>query len=241
MKTLPECERRVRLWSKKRWGSRYKAKDPAIATASRILALSLFLSERGEGLEKLEAELTLQHPLGGISLRDAITKLGKPVVSGRRRSKNAKAAELRTAEALGGKLVFLSGAGDEKGDVRVKSLTVNGVPVPARVEVKHTTKTKYSLTRTTWEKLEASTVRGEVPLFVVHFTPPDESEFSRVVMSYSLYLDAYGSEMWINPEGRQPRATLSISRNRKFRRVNFAYRDLAIIDFHSFSRRVKEA
>lgn len=76
--------------------------------------------------------------------------------------KRAKVQEKEVAQRLGGKLVARSGAGDEKGDCRLKSV--------ARIECKTTSNKSFSVTREMIDKIEtAAAMTGEMPVIVIEF------------------------------------------------------------------------
>lgn len=75
---------------------------------------------------------------------------------------HAPKMERRLAAELGGRAVKGSGAGREKGDVRVKGLL--------RVEAKCTKRDSFSITGPMLDKIEAAAIgAGEVPAVVVEF------------------------------------------------------------------------
>lgn len=70
--------------------------------------------------------------------------------------------EREVAAQVGGRLTPGSGAGNEKGDVRVKGL--------ARIEAKTTAKKSYALTIEQLAKIEkAALPSGEIPAMVIEF------------------------------------------------------------------------
>ncbi len=93
--------------------------------------------------------------------------LGVPVREGAPKSRpspshiRAKKQEREVAKRLGAKLVSRSGAGDEKGDVRLRRV--------ARIECKTTGKKSFPLTLALVAKLEDAVTDAEVSVLVVEF------------------------------------------------------------------------
>ncbi len=76
--------------------------------------------------------------------------------------KRSRKQEREIAVKLGGKLVNRSGAGDIKGDVRIRGV--------ARIEAKTTKNKSFSVTREMYDKIdEAATIAGEYPIIAVEF------------------------------------------------------------------------
>lgn len=76
--------------------------------------------------------------------------------------KRAKKQEKEIATRIGGKLVPRSGAGDTKGDCRIRGIL--------RIEAKTTKHKSFSITQEMLDKIEeAATETGEMPVIVVEF------------------------------------------------------------------------
>lgn len=91
-------------------------------------------------------------------MRRAKTKPNKPSRSHVRSRKQEK----EIAHKIGGRVVHRSGAGDEKGDVRVRRLV--------RIEAKTTKHKSFSVTKAMYDKIdEAATMTGEYPVIAVEF------------------------------------------------------------------------
>ena len=106
--------------------------------------------------------------------------------------RRTKAVERELAAELGGRRVFNSGAGEDKGDVVVRpQVTMDGdVPHYAsaglRVESKITSKTAYSLTADTWLAVRNASRGGELPVMqiITHARRPFHCEWA--VMDYAV-------------------------------------------------------
>jgi hypothetical protein len=92
----------------------------------------------------------------------------------KKRKATATKAEQRVADDLGGKRTFLSGAGDDKGDVKTSRRTKTKssgevVELPNfRVEVKTTANGFFTFTHGDWSDIVRSAQRsGHIPLFVI--------------------------------------------------------------------------
>ncbi len=88
--------------------------------------------------------------------------------------KMARKLENDVAADLGGRRIFLSGAGSEKADIRVKKqYTVDRLPTDAlafRIEAKSTSNAKYTLKAQDWRDVAKSAdAVGEEPLIVFGF------------------------------------------------------------------------
>jgi len=76
--------------------------------------------------------------------------------------KRSKRQEKEIASRIGGRLVARSGAGDVKGDCRVRGVT--------RIEAKTTKNKSFSVTLEMIEKIEeAAASTGEMPIIVIEF------------------------------------------------------------------------
>lgn len=97
----------------------------------------------------------------------------------KRRQRAAKRFEQALAEDVGGRRVFLSGAGMDKADVRrTATFTRQGdkivrtAALPLRLEAKTTSAPFYSFTLTGWTALvRTAQAAGEHPVFAIRFLP----------------------------------------------------------------------
>lgn len=90
--------------------------------------------------------------------------------------------EKEKAQRLGAIVVHRSGAGDTKGDVRVKKI--------ARIECKTTLNNSFSVTREMVSKIEnAALSSGEVPALVVEFLNPGGKVWNSVVILPAYAID----------------------------------------------------
>lgn len=100
-----------------------------------------------------------------------------------KRIRDAKLFEQQLAEDLGGRRIFLSGAGTEKADVRrAKSFHINEAGRVERTELlafrgeaKTTRYDSYAFKTTDWFDLHrAASAAGEIPVFAIWFLRCDE-------------------------------------------------------------------
>lgn len=94
--------------------------------------------------------------------------------------REAQRFEREIAEELGGRRIFLSGAGFEKNDVRKHTsyhrdengVAIRGDALTFRVEAKTTTRGRYALRAFDWYALaREADAAGEMPLFAIRFLP----------------------------------------------------------------------
>jgi len=81
--------------------------------------------------------------------------------------RRAPKQEKECAKRIGGTITPRSGAGDVKGDVRIKGY--------ARIECKTTLQKSFSITRELVRKIEEAALasQGELPAFCIEFLNPD--------------------------------------------------------------------
>lgn len=110
--------------------------------------------------------------------------------------KIAKRFEVQIAEDLGGRRVFLSGAGDEKADVRVgrrfKKTDDGIVPTEGRtfrIEAKTTSRSHYSFKVVDWDDVARAANRaGEEPIFAVSFSAARNQDYVLIRSSFAAEL-----------------------------------------------------
>lgn len=89
--------------------------------------------------------------------------------------KRSPKQEREIATKLGGKLVRRSGAGEVKGDVRIKGLI--------RLEAKTTKHKSFSVTREMYDKIdEAATMTGEFPVLAIEFNTEGKAGATLAIM-----------------------------------------------------------
>jgi hypothetical protein len=138
-------------------------------------------------------------------------------MSAKRQKKLATRAEKHAASLLGARPTFNSGAGDEKGDSRVRQTfkvqngeIVSG-PAGYRIETKHTETGAYSLSALSWQKIETAALKSqETPIFHIKFTkalwPADIAVIPRHLAVFILG----GNEEALGPE-EYPRKSIRLS------------------------------
>lgn len=258
------ASRIIRQWSRARWGTKYDPRAPKTAECEGLIRKALYalhymdLSE--EDRAGFEEALSRTHPLGGISLWGVVLELYKPGDGGKARMnrKRATQAERSTADDLGGRRTFLSGAGDEKADVSVprQFSVVDGVlrettKFSFRAEVKTTASDGYTLHHLDWlAVVQAASKSGQIPIFVMKISLKS-SPFTRVAIPYALFRDLYGEAY--SATGDINKKTIRVTRKVLLygqgvgevphRRVYLTGRggDIVLLDYQDFLRLVMKA
>lgn len=100
-----------------------------------------------------------------------------------RSHRRAPKMEREVAERSGGRLVARSGAGEVKGDVRIKGV--------ARIECKVTKNKSFSVTLDMLEKIEAAGAEGaELPILVIEFVDEQGRKIKDVAVCPTYVLDS---------------------------------------------------
>jgi len=95
----------------------------------------------------------------------------------------SKVQEKRLAIRVNGRGVHRSGAGDEKGDVRVRGVL--------RIEAKTTKNKSFSVTREMIEKIEmAAATTGELPFLVIEFIDDTGRSLKEVAVCPTWVIDS---------------------------------------------------
>lgn len=114
----------------------------------------------------------------GKPRRDGKPRKATPSPSHKRAVKQEKEAALR----FGGSAIARSGAGDIKGDVRVKG--------KIRIECKTTKHASFSVTLDTLRKVEEAALSGaEIPVLIVGFNTPEGNPLGEVAVIPRYLLD----------------------------------------------------
>lgn len=114
----------------------------------------------------------------GIPRRDGKPRKAKPSPSHMRAIKQEKEA----ANRLGGRITPRSGAGDVKGDVRVKGVV--------RIECKTTKHKSFTVTLDMVRKIEAAAMSGgEVPILLIAFNDETGKPLGEVAVVPAYLLD----------------------------------------------------